>query len=132
MPTRKQRRRRAKELRHEYVWEDAEGNELDADEVPARKTGAVSKEQRRPARAGREVQPPSWQRTLKRGLIFAPIMFVVVMLLSGDIPLSQQITQTAFIEAIFVPFSYFLDVILWRSYKRRMERAGQAGAGRRG
>ncbi len=28
MPTRKQRRRRAKELRHEYVWEDDEGNEL--------------------------------------------------------------------------------------------------------
>ena len=34
MPTRKQRRRRAKELRHEYVWEDEEGNELDPDEVP--------------------------------------------------------------------------------------------------
>ena len=130
MPTRKQRRRRAKEFRHEYVWEDAEGNELDAEEVPAKK-GNASTERRRPARSAREVQPPSWNRTLKRGLVFAPIMFVVVMLLSGGQTLAQQLTQTAFIVAIFVPFSYFLDVILWRSYKRRTERSGQAGAGRR-
>ena len=33
MPTRKQRRRRAKEFRHEYVWEDEEGNELDPGEA---------------------------------------------------------------------------------------------------
>ena len=33
MPTRKQRRRRAKEHRHEYVWEDDEGNELDPSEL---------------------------------------------------------------------------------------------------
>lgn len=131
MPTRKQRRRRAKELRHEYVWEDAEGNELDGDEVPTRKTSAKSDDRRRPVRSAREVQPPSWTRTLKRGLIFAPIMFVVVMLLSDDLPLSQQLQQTAFIVAIFVPFSYFLDVVLWRSYKRRMERAGHASTGRR-
>jgi hypothetical protein len=130
MPTRKQRRRRAKEHRHEYVWEDAEGNELDPDEAPAR----ASKETPRRARAtrpGREVQPPSWHRTLKRGLVFAPIMFVVVMLLSDELTLAQQLIQTAFIVAVFVPFSYFLDLVLWRSYRRRLERHEQAGAGRR-
>jgi hypothetical protein len=131
MPTRKQRRRRAKELRHEYVWEDEEGNELEPDEVPARK-GATSAVRTRPVRAARGVQPPSWSRTLKRALIFAPIMFVVVMLLSADLPLRDQVLQTAFIVAIFVPFSYFFDGILWRSHKRRTERQQNAGAGRRG
>jgi hypothetical protein len=127
MPTRKQRRRREKEMRHEYVWEDEEGNVLEPDELPTRRAdtgrrGGAS------ARTPREVQPPSWRRTLKRGLIFAPVMFVTVMLLSGDQTLTQQLAQTAFIVAIFIPFSYFLDGVFWRSYKRRLAR--QAGAGR--
>jgi hypothetical protein len=121
MPTRKQRRRRAKEHRHEYVWEDAEGNELDAEEVPVRKAG--SQPQRRvTTRPGREPQAPSWRRTLKRGLVFAPIMFVTVMLLSNDLPLADQLIQTAFIVAIFIPFSYFLDGVMWRSAKKREAR----------
>jgi hypothetical protein len=130
MPTRKQRRRRAKELRHEYVWEDAEGNELEPDDAPTRKAGAQA-ERRRPERGPRAVQPPSLNRTLKRALIFAPVMFVVVMLLSPDLPLRDQLLQTAFIVAIFVPFSYFFDGILWRSHKRRIERQQHTGAGRR-
>lgn len=126
MPTRKQRRRRAKEFRHEYVWEDAEGNELDPEEAPTRK--AESSGRRSTARAPREAQAPSWRRTLKRGLVFAPVMFVTVMLLSDDLTLAQQLVQTAFIVAIFLPFSYFLDGVFWRSYKKRIAR--QTGAGR--
>jgi hypothetical protein len=121
MPTRKQRRRRAKEQRHEYVWEDAEGNELDAEEVPVRKAGSQP-QRRATARPGREPQAPSWRRTLKRGLVFAPIMFVTVMLLSNDLPLADQLLQTAFIVAIFIPFSYFLDGVMWRSAKKREAR----------
>ena len=124
MPTRKQRRRRAKEQRHEYVWEDGEGNELEPEEVPTRK---ASSSQPQAARGGRAVQPPSWSRTLKRGAIFAPIMLLVVMLLSGDLSLANQIIQAAIIVAIFIPFSYFLDSIFWRSYKKRQDRQGAPG-----
>jgi hypothetical protein len=127
MPTRKQRRRREKELRHEYVWEDAEGNVLDPDDVPPRKAEAETR--RRPAGSVREPQAPSWRRTFKRGLVFGPVMFVTVMLLSGDMTLVQQLVQTAFIVAIFLPFSYFLDGLFWRSYKRRMARQASAGRG---
>ncbi|MBA3566375.1 MAG: hypothetical protein H0W31_05930, partial [Actinobacteria bacterium] len=70
----------------------------------------------------REAQPPSWRRTLKRGLVFAPIMFVTVMLLSSDLALADQLIQTAFIVAIFIPFSYFLDGVMWRSFKKREAR----------
>jgi hypothetical protein len=120
MPSRKQRRRRAKEQRHEYVWEDAEGNELEPEEVPTRKGEAQTPA--RAARGERVVQTPSWNRTLKRGAIFAPIMFVVVMLLSSDLSLAQQLIQTGLIVAIFIPFSYFLDTVFWRSYRKRQER----------
>ncbi len=126
MPTRKQRRRRAKEHRHEYVWEDEEGNVVDPEETRGQ---GESRSQRSAARSGREPQAPSWRRTLKRGAVFAPVMFVVVMLLSSDRTLTDQIIQTALIVAIFIPFSYFLDGLMWRSYKRRMERRGQADGG---
>jgi ferric-dicitrate binding protein FerR (iron transport regulator) len=125
MPTRKQRRRRAKEQRHEYVWEDAEGNELDPADVPA-----TTEARTRQRATGRQVQPPSWRRTFKRALIFAPIMLATVMLLANDIGLGAQVLQAAFIVAIFIPFSYFLDGVFWRSYQKRVARdepRGRAG-----
>jgi hypothetical protein len=129
MPTRKQRRRRAKEHRHEYVWEDAEGNELDPAEAPSAK--GRSQPHAASSRPAREVQRPSWRRTLKRGLVFAPIMFGTVYLLSPALPLATKIMQTLFIVAIFVPFSYFLDGVFYRSHRRRLARREQAD-GRRG
>jgi hypothetical protein len=129
MPTRKQRRRRAKEFRHEYVWEDAEGNELDPDEIDETRPSQSTRS--RPARAGREPQRPSWQRTFKRALIFAPIMFVVVSVLSKDLTVVDRLVQTALVVLVFVPFSYFLDGFFWRTYQRRAGRSEQSG-GRRG
>jgi hypothetical protein len=123
MPSRKQRRRREKELRHEYeiVWEDAEGNELDPDEAPS---NGSSKKSASPTRAGRgrQIQPPSWRRTLKRGLVFAPIMLVTVLFLSKGHSTAQVVLQTALIIAIFIPFSYLLDGFFWRAQQRRAAR----------
>ena len=55
---------------------------------------------RRPAR---EVQPPSLRRTLKRALVFAPIMLATVYLLSPNLPLATKVTQTALIVADLRP-----------------------------
>jgi hypothetical protein len=127
MATKKQRRRRAKEHRHEYVWIDDEGNEVEPDDAPdVGKAGAKSA-----SRMQRDPQTPSWRRSLKRGLIFAPIMLGTVFLLSPDIPTSQKVTQTAVIVAIFIPFSYFIDRFFYRSFQRRRARNEQA-PGRRG
>ena len=128
MPTRKQRRRRAKEFRHEYVWEDEEGKEIEAAEAVRKSTAAPRK---LPARSGRQPQPPSWPRTLKRALIFAPVMFLVISILSKDLTLTDRVLQTVLIALIFVPFSYFLDGIFWRAYQRRIGRI-QHSDGRRG
>lgn len=120
MATKKQKRRRAKEQRHEYVWEDAEGNELEPEEAPTKKPASTNGA--KSTGSGRRVQPPSWNKTLKRGLIFAPIMFGTVMLLSPKMSMPTKITQTLIIVAIFIPFSYLMDTVFWRSHKRRLER----------
>ncbi|MCS7006467.1 MAG: hypothetical protein RMM28_04465 [Thermoleophilia bacterium] len=130
MATRKQRRRRAKELRHEYVWEDADGNILDPREV--RRSSGKAKESQGGARGRREPLAPSWRRTLKRGAIFAPIMLVTVMLLSSELTFAQQLAQTAFLVAVFIPFSHLLDRLFWRSYQRRLAKAERAADGREG
>jgi hypothetical protein len=127
MASKKQRRRRAKEHRHDYVWVDDEGNELDPADVP----DDTSRGPARQARAQRQPQAPSWTRTFKRALIFAPIMFGTVFLLSPHLATTTKITQTMLIVAIFVPFSYFVDRFLYRSFLRRAARA-EHPAGRRG
>lgn len=128
MATRKQRRRREKELRHEYVWVDDEGNEVPPDDAPS--GGPSPGARRAPARPGRTVQAPSWRRSLKRGAIFAPIMLATVMLLSSDLTLSQQVTQALFIVSVFIPFSYFLDRVFYRSFLKRQAKT-TAGSGPR-
>jgi hypothetical protein len=126
MPTRKQRRRRDKEMRHEYVWEDEEGNVLEPEDVPNRKGGDATRRSASASRSLREPQAPSWRKTLKRGLVFVPIMLVTVMFLSSGQTLVQQLVQTAFLVAIFIPFSYFIDGMFYRSYKRRLARQDEA------
>ena len=132
MATQKQRRRRAKEKRHDYdlVEIDSEGNEtvLTASEL---KTGAPTKSQAKiqpkggaKQRSGRGTpQPPSWGRVAKRGAIFAPIFLATVLLLAGDrLTLAGAVVQTLFLLAIFVPFSYFMDRLVWRSHEKRQAR----------
>jgi hypothetical protein len=122
MATKKQRRRRAKGQRHEYVWVDDEGNEVEPDGTET----AGGKAARSAPRFERDPQAPSWRRTLRRGAIFAPIMFGTVFLLSPELPLVTKVTQTLLLVAIFVPFSYFIDRFFYRSYQRKRERAEQA------
>jgi hypothetical protein len=125
MATKKQRRRRAKEHRHDYVWVDEEGNEVDPESTAPEKRTAQARTSRR------DPQAPSWQRTLKRSAIFAPIMFGTVFLLSPNLPMATKITQTLLIVAIFIPFSYFLDRFFYRSAQRRAARR-EPTDGRRG
>lgn len=125
MPSRKQRRRRAKDRRHEweYVYVDDAGNEIDApeEELPASRNGRrTAQEPRKKAQSGmREVQPPSWQRVAKRGLLFAPLMFLTVTLFSSDLTIAQRLINTAFLLAFFLPFSYAMDALMYRLYRKR-------------
>ncbi len=131
MPTRKQRRRRAKDRRHEYeyVFVDDDGNEVEVDpeEVKSERAASRNGRAREITRANSRVQAPSWRRVAKRGLIFAPLMFLTVMLLDSSLELWQVGVQTVWLLAIFLPFSYFMDSFMYRRYRRR---TGEATAKR--
>jgi hypothetical protein len=128
VPTRKQRRRRAKDRRHEYeyVYVDEEGREV---EVEPEDEKAPPRKDKRPAPASRPrraIEPPSWKRVGRRALIFAPLMFITIRLLEQDEAIATSIVRTLFLLLIFLPFSYVMDAVLYRSYQRRVDR-GQKG-----
>ena len=137
MATQKQRRKRAKEKRHAYdlVESDAEGNEtvLTASDLKSEASpNAPAKTATRNGSKGRSTrgtpQPPNWGRVLKRGALFAPIFLATVMLLGrGKLTLAGAIVQTIFLLAIFIPFSYFMDRLVWRSHEKRLQKAKPAG-----
>jgi hypothetical protein len=132
MPTKKQRRRQQKSRRHEYeyIYVDDEGNEVAVDpgelradkdgkktETRARQNGAA----RSTGRTGqRVIQPPSWQRAVKRALIFGPVLVVAMMLLNRNVSPLQWVTSGIFLVAFFVPISYFTDSLAYRMYRKRM------------
>jgi hypothetical protein len=131
MPSKKQQRRRAKERRHEWeeVYVDAEGRELDPDEAaqlvqPAKGSRARPKAASSGRGSGRTVEPPSWRRTFKRGALFFPLMLLVVFFVnSKDSTTAQSIVSTLLLMAFFLPFSYFMDSLVWRAYQRRQAKA---------
>lgn len=138
MATQKQRKRRAKEQRHDYdlVEIDAEGNETvltatdvrpnePPDRVRRGDRGKAAKP-RQSTSGGRTVPPPSWRRVIRRGMIFAPIMLGTLLLIGGDsVTLVGAIANTIVLMGIFIPFSYLMDRLLYRQYEKR--RAREAG-----
>jgi hypothetical protein len=143
MPSRKQRRRRAKTFRHEYdyVLVDEDGTEREVDPAELRAEKGRDKPERPAAKQGRSgggrasgstrsvrtVQPPSWRRVGRRALIFAPLMFIAISLLDHRLSAAQHAAQTLLLLAFFLPFSYVMDSVAHRMYLRR---TGQAPPGR--
>ncbi|HET7043933.1 MAG TPA: hypothetical protein VFI37_03710 [Gaiellaceae bacterium] len=137
MPTRKQRRRREKSFRHEYELveidpETGEEHPVDATALKAEKpkhdrpAAAAAKKQpaaRRGGRAGREPQPPSWQRVLKRTALFAPLMALFIYWTQSSskngVSVTQVVVNTAILIAFFAPFSYLVDSMSYRFYAKR-------------
>lgn len=148
MPTRKQRRRAAKEKRHEYetVWVDSEGNELEEppeelaggaeerrDAKSSTKTEAKAKPQT--SRGGRQMRtrtppPPSWQRAGRRSLMLGVVVFALFYLTSrksGGSVYSVALIALLY-TALFIPFTYAIDRFAYNRWQRRAE-SGNAGGG---
>jgi hypothetical protein len=129
VPSKKQRRRRQKSRRHEYeyVYVDEDGQEVEVDSDELRKQArsddraARSRGARVGTRSSRRIEPPSWTRVGKRGLIFAPLMFITIRLLERGEPIAASVFRTVFLLLVFLPFSYVMDSFLYRSYQRRTQ-----------
>jgi len=133
VPSRKQRRRQQKLRRHEYeeVWVDAEGNELPAEEAAQLETSVDGGSRkaadghrdapsvRRPT--GKVVPPASWSRVLKRGLIFAPVMFLLITILPGGDRFStaQKLVLTVQYMLMLIVFMYLTERLTHRIWRKR-------------
>jgi TRAP-type uncharacterized transport system fused permease subunit len=144
MATKKQRRRRQKERRHDYefVYVDPEGEEVEVDEPEPKpreerkptsgiKPTAATKAKSgagRSARSERVVEPPSWERTLRRAAIFVPIMLIFLYLTRpANASTGAIVLQAVFIIVLLIAFMYGMDTFLYRSYQKRQ--AKKAGGG---
>jgi hypothetical protein len=137
VPSRKQRRRREKDFRHDVrVFEvDEEGNEVPISELrtaPAKAkptaNGKASGQKSKAKRAVREVQPPSWDRALRRGgLMGGGMLLLFVFVLHGG-SIVQRVSIGVFYAIAFIPLTYFVDRTAYRNYQRRLER--DAGGGK--
>jgi hypothetical protein len=147
MPTRKQRRRRQKEQRHEYefVTYDDEGHEIPVDPAelrpPKEKSGngrpaaaAKGKTQVRDRRGRqlREVKPPSWRAAIKRAAIFVVVLAVFLSFVGGkkQSP-AVKILLPLFYGIVGVPFFYWMDRAAYRRYLRATGRESEIPTGRR-
>jgi hypothetical protein len=127
MPSRKQRRRRQKLQRHEYEYVvETEEGEVPLDEVrDADKPGqgGNGRAQTPVDRRGRPIPKPSLERVLKRSAIFGPLLLVVVFLTApATATTAQKVFQAFVLLAFFMPFSYLVDVLVYRAMTRRQRR----------
>jgi hypothetical protein len=129
MATRKQRSKRAKTFRHDYalVVDDDEGNEVEvsAAEMRAKKdggSGTPAKASAKPSsrsgggRRGDSYQPspPSWKRSLKKGLPWGLVAGVVVTFLLHGSPILGLVYAV-----MFVPLTYWTDSMVYRRWQRK-------------
>jgi hypothetical protein len=127
MPSRKVRRRREKLKRHEYEWviETDEGEEVPVDRPAeaAKRDGKARTAAGPRDRRGREIPKPSMGRVLRRTAIFAPLIVVFVWITGKGDSTAARIWTVAMLLAFFIPFSYLVDVFMYRMLQRRHERA---------
>jgi len=137
MPTRKQRRRRQKDLRHdyEYVYVDDTGEEVEVEseerakrsqrngKEPSRAPQKKAAASRRPVR---EVQPPSIRRVAKRALIFGPLIFLAFSVINSGQALAGRLLVAAIYTLFFIPFMYLMDRAMYRAYLRRSGQSATA------
>ena len=124
MASKKQRRRREKNQRHEweYVEVDEEGNETPLEPAQVKK-GDLNGKPTRTRRPMRDVKPPSWNRALKRALLFVPFLVIFLSLGKNAPPLITRIAISVLYAVVFVPMFYFVDRMTYRSHQRRLGRS---------
>jgi hypothetical protein len=134
MPTRKQRRRREKDFRHDVrVFEvDEEGNEVPLAELrtPEERRPKAKQQQGKQARNARgrpiSVPPePSWNRALRRGGLMGGVMLFAFVFLFKNGPLPQRIAIGAAYAGLFIPLTYWIDRTAYRTYERRLARQSE-------
>ena len=128
MATKRQRRRREKGRRHEYefVYVDETGDEVEVEEPEEKaKPKPAKAEAKQPAkedpRAGRVVEPPTWNRVARRALIFAPfIVLFLYVVKPKNSSVGAALWPAAVMIALLIPFMYLVDSMAYKAYQKRV------------
>ena len=127
MPTRKQRKRRAKDFRHDMrVFEvDPEGNEVPLAELrtPEERKPKAKQQQQGKSKSNRPIRvppQPSWRRAARRGGMMGGLMLVAFLFVLKNGPLPQRIGIGVFYGLAFIPLTYWIDRTAYRAHQRRL------------
>jgi hypothetical protein len=146
MPTRKQRRRDAKEKRHEYeyVYVDSDGKVLDeapegAEPDPPKRNGSApapqtrAKTQQKGGRAARVPQPPSWQRATKRAGLLGIVVFILFSFSASrsHAGWASALLPAVIYTALFIPFTFMIDRYAYRRYLAKQQSGAPAPTGKK-
>ena len=97
----------------------------------ASRTKAKKKAAARPAatmtaaerRASRFEHPPTWRSALNRAAFAAAILVIFIGLVQKN--WAQAVIMGVFAMAIYIPMSYYTDLLLYRRFQRRKQGAGR-------
>jgi|KBSMisStandDraft_5_1062788.scaffolds.fasta_scaffold2074852_1 hypothetical protein len=136
MATRKQRKQKLKDRRHEYekVWIHSDGtvSEEPPDDYVEPATRAKSPDGKKPqqkraqssSRGLREPQPPSWRRATKRALMLGVFIFIVMYFLNthatGGKRILGALELSVLYSLLFIPFTYYTDRFGYNRWQRKM------------
>jgi hypothetical protein len=137
MPSRKQRRRVAKDRRHEHAWYEVDefGNEVEIEAPekderspePRAKTSGAQKKSANGSRPIKVPPAPSWSRAVKRAGLIGVVIFVAFYLVgsrNGSHNVASALLISVIYAAIFIPFTYWIDGFSYRRWQRRAEEQG--------
>ena len=58
-------------------------------------------------------------------LPFFPLMLLAIHVIDADLSWPRKVVQAALLMGFFLPFSYFMDSLMWRAAQRRLERTDE-------
>jgi hypothetical protein len=125
MASKRQRRRREKLHRHEYELVELDESGRESVVKPNGKQSQPKPGGKLVDQRGRVIQPPSWPRALKRGLIFAPILAILIFATGRNISTAAKLLNIIVLLLIFLPTTYLMDRVLYNRVLRKQREQGK-------
>jgi hypothetical protein len=123
MATKKQQRRRQKLQRHEYVYLDEDGNEVEPPQP-----GAATRPERTATKAStsqsgrgarRVPKPPTWSRALKwAGGYTAAFLALSLVTAKKGTGLASILLPVLFLGVVMIPGMYWMHRLQYRTFER--------------
>jgi hypothetical protein len=123
MATKKRQRRREKSQRHEYVYVDEEGNEVEPPSAaPATERKAATPGKNAP-RGRRAVAPPTWKRAIKWAAVYTVFMvFLSVSNVKKGASPVPAILFAILLGALITPAIFWMHRLQYRTYLKMVDK----------